>query len=189
MRHQDSTRKPAPGHWDTGRIEAVVQGEYRVSRDADVILSTVLGSCVSACIFDPVAKLGGMNHFLLPGENASGKIELKYGAMSMELLINELLKAGARRSEMKVKLFGGARVSAAFSDIGQKNVTFARSYLKQEGFEIVSESLGGKQARRLHFRPSTGAARLVLLPPTEAPPERRQVSPAGAKLDLGIELF
>ncbi|ARE41759.1 Chemotaxis protein CheD [Rhodovulum sp. P5] len=182
-------RTTARSEWDTGRIVPVVQGEYRVSRDADVILSTVLGSCIAACVFDPVAKLGGMNHFLLPGDDGEGKTELKYGAMSMELLINELLKAGARRTEMKVKLFGGARVSAAFKDIGEKNVIFARSYLKREGFEVVSESLGGQQARRLHFRPATGAARLVLLPPTEAPAERTPPRPPKAKPDLGITLF
>jgi len=189
MTSQFSARPAAPQDWSTGRVEAVVQGEYRVSRDETVILSTVLGSCVSACIFDTVAKIGGMNHFLLPGDTSAGSTELKYGAMAMELLINDMLKAGARRPNMKVKLFGGARVSSAFSDIGDKNVVFATSYMKREGFEVVAQSLGGKQARRLHFRPTTGAARLVLLPPTEAPPERRQAAPKRESADIGITLF
>ncbi|GAA0289418.1 chemotaxis protein CheD [Rhodovulum strictum] len=181
---------PNPGQpdWPNHRIQAVIQGEYRVSRDPDVVLSTILGSCVSACIYDPVARVGGMNHFLLPGDDGLNKSEVKYGAMAMELLINELLKSGALRSQLKVKLFGGARVSSAFSDIGEKNVIFARSYLRREGFEVLSESLGGQQARRLHFRPATGAARLVMLPPTEAPPERRPSRPA-PKQDPGITLF
>ncbi|MBL3595473.1 chemotaxis protein CheD [Rhodovulum sulfidophilum] len=187
MTQQSPSRTPDKDAWPS-RVHSVVQGEYHVSRDPDIVLSTVLGSCVAACIFDPRVGLGGMNHFLLPGDAASGSTELKYGAMAMELLINELFKAGARRSDMKVKLFGGARVSAAFRDIGARNVDFARSYIRREGFEIVSESLGGMQARRLHFRPVTGAARLVLLPPTEAPPEKR-ISLPKAKTDIDITLF
>lgn len=179
---------PARPDWSGNRIEPVIQGEYRVSRDPEIVLSTVLGSCVSACIFDPAARVGGMNHFLLPGCEGSNASELKYGAMAMELLINELLKSGAARSRLRVKLFGGARVSASFSDIGEKNVIFARAYIQREGFQVVAESLGGHQARRLHFRPATGAARLVMLPPTEAPPERRAPRPA-PKPETGITLF
>jgi len=180
--------RPSQADWPSHRILPVIQGEYRVSRDADAVLSTVLGSCVSACIYDPVARVGGMNHFLLPGDEGANKTELKYGAMAMELLINELLKAGALRGQIRVKLFGGARVPSSFTDIGEKNVIFARSYMRREGFEVVSESLGGRQARRLHFRPATGAARLVMLPPTEAPPERLPPRPAATR-DPGITLF
>lgn len=187
MTQQSPTKTPDKDAWPS-RIHAVVQGEYHVSRDANIVLSTVLGSCVAACLYDPRAGIGGMNHFLLPGDTESGSTELKYGAMAMELLINDLLKAGARRSELKVKLFGGARVSSAFRDIGAKNVEFARSYIRREGFEVESESLGGQQARRLHFRPVTGAARLVLLPPTEAPAERR-APPPKPKADTDITLF
>ncbi|SIO03095.1 chemotaxis protein CheD [Rhodovulum sp. ES.010] len=183
-----TTAATAGGDWPAHRVEAVVQGEYRISREPDTVLSTVLGSCVSACLFDPVAGVGGMNHFLLPGDTSARSSELKYGAMAMELLINELLKAGALRSRMQAKLFGGARVSAAFGDIGEKNVIFARSYMAREGFDVVSESLGGLQARRLHFRPATGAARLVMLPPAEAPPERRPARQP-ANTDRGITLF
>lgn len=179
---------PDQADWPSHCIQPLIQGEYRVSRDPEIVLSTVLGSCVSACIFDPVARVGGMNHFLLPGVEGSNQSELKYGAMAMELLINDLLKQGAARSQLRVKLFGGARMSASFSDIGEKNVIFARAYLQREGFQVVAESVGGQQARRLHFRPATGAARLVMLPPTEAPPERRPPRPI-AKPDTGITLF
>ncbi|MEM8881353.1 MAG: chemotaxis protein CheD [Pseudomonadota bacterium] len=153
-------------------IVAVVQGEYRISRDKDVVLSTVLGSCVAACIFDTDIGIGGLNHFLLPGDKRSGQVELKYGSMAMELLINELLKAGARRSGMKVKLYGGARISAGLSDIGAKNIAFARDYVRREGFPVVDESLGGTQARRIHFRPVNGEVRLNLVAPTQAPTEK-----------------
>lgn len=154
------------------RIVAVVQGEYRISREASDVMSTVLGSCVAACIFDVDSKIGGLNHFLLPGDSRGGSAELKYGSMAMELLINELLKAGARRSSMKVKLYGGARISAGLSDIGAKNIEFARNYVRREGFPVVDESLGGNQARRIHFRPTTGDVKLNLVAPTQAPKER-----------------
>lgn len=156
------------------QIVAVVQGEYRVSKDPSVLMSTVLGSCVAACIFDLETGLGGLNHFLLPGDKRGGGVELKYGSMAMELLINELLKAGARRSSMKVKLYGGARISAGLSDVGSKNIAFARDYVRREGFPVVDESLGGTQARRIHFRPTTGDVKLNLVAPTQAPAERVQ---------------
>ena len=154
------------------RIVSVVQGEYRISKDADVVMSTVLGSCVAACIYDPDVGIGGLNHFLLPGDSRGGSAELKYGSMAMELLINELLKAGARRSGMKVKLYGGARISAGLSDIGAKNIEFARNYVRREGFRVVDESLGGTQARRIHFRAVSGDVKLNLVAPTQAPAER-----------------
>lgn len=154
------------------RVIAVVQGEYRISREKDVVLSTVLGSCVAACIYDAEQGIGGLNHFLLPGDKRGGGVELKYGSMAMELLINELLKAGARRTGMKVKLFGGARISAGLSDVGQKNIAFAKDYVRREGFPVVDESLGGTQARRIHFRPTTGDVKLNLVAPTQAPAER-----------------
>ena len=156
----------------------VVQGEYRISKDRNVVMSTVLGSCVAACIFDPECGIGGLNHFLLPGDNKSGSAELKYGSMAMELLINELLKSGARRSTMKVKLYGGARISAGLSDIGSKNVTFARDYVRREGFPVIDESLGGTQARRIYFRPTTGDVRLTMVAPAEAPREKPARKPA-----------
>ncbi|MBF9035126.1 chemotaxis protein CheD [Rhodobacterales bacterium HKCCE2091] len=154
------------------RTVAVVQGEYHISRDPSVVLSTVLGSCVSACIYDADGGIGGLNHFLLPGDERGGSAEMKYGSMAMELLINEMLKAGARRTNLKVKLYGGGRITAGLSDIGAKNIDFARGYCRREGFPVVSESLGGTQARRIHFRPSTGEVRLTLVAQTQAPKER-----------------
>lgn len=167
------------------RIIGVVQGEYRISKEADVVMSTVLGSCVAACIYDPETKIGGLNHFLLPGDNRGGGVELKYGSMAMELLINELLKAGARRTGMKVKLFGGGRISAGLSDVGAKNIAFARDYVRREGFPVVDESLGGTQARRIHFRPTTGEVKLNLVAPTQAPVEA-PAAPRKPKQDITL---
>jgi len=139
----------------------IVQGEYRVTDDPNVVVSTLLGSCVAACIRDPVAGVGGMNHFLLPGEDAkshSAEVE-RYGDYLMELLVNGLMKKGAQRDRLEAKLFGGARMMTGLSDIGQKNAEFAERYLKYEGIKLVSKDLGGQQGRRLQYWPVSGRAR------------------------------
>ena len=102
----------------------LIQGEYRVVDCEHTVVSTILGSCVSACLRDPVAGIGGMNHFLLPGSNESEGVQ--YGAYAMEVLINALLKSGARRDRLEAKLFGGARMVKGLIDIGQQNALFAR---------------------------------------------------------------
>src|SRR5262249_19029290 len=110
----------------------VVQGEFKVSTSPDVMLTTVLGSCVAACMRDPAAGVGGMNHFLLPGVLAGEGADLERGVHAMELLINALLQAGARRDRLEAKLFGGARMMKNLSDIGAKNSVFASEFLRQE---------------------------------------------------------
>ncbi len=139
----------------------IVQGEYRVSDDPHVVVSTLLGSCVAACIRDPFAGVGGMNHFLLPGEDArsySHEAE-RYGDYLMELLVNGLMKQGAHRERLEAKLFGGARMMQGLSDIGQKNAEFAERYLKYEGITLVGKDLGGKRGRRIQYWPVSGRAR------------------------------
>lgn len=149
----------------------ILPGEFYVSNQGELI-STVLGSCVSACIRDPVAGVGGMNHFMLPmNKGGVNSITIKnsdaarYGNYAMEVLINELLKAGAKRRNLEVKLFGGGRVlaSMASSDIGSKNIEFARSYLYEEGLRIVSEDLGDVFPRKVLYYPDTGRVRLKKL--------------------------
>lgn len=142
------------------QLQNIVQGEFRVSSDPSVVFSTVLGSCVSACIYDPQAAVGGMNHFLLPESKDDRQKNIKYGSMAMELLINEMLKLGAQKQSMCAKLFGGARVATLASDVGERNIQFARDYMQRESVSIVSESLGGKDARRLQFKPTSGHARM-----------------------------
>lgn len=137
----------------------VVQGEYSVSADPTVVMSTVLGSCISVCLYDDVAAVGGMNHFLLAGQKDSGNNDLKYGVNAMELLINKVLRAGGNRSDLKAKLFGGARMTEHARDIGHSNGVFAKEFLQREGIPCVSQSLGGEMARRVQFVPTTGAAR------------------------------
>lgn len=147
-----------------GRPNAVhvIQGEYAVSDQADAVLCTLLGSCVSACIRDPEAGVGGLNHFLLPeGEGPSGN--LSYGVNAMELLINDLLRRNARRDRLEAKLFGGARMIKTAIDIGAQNARFARGFLAAEGIPVTGESLGGVRARRIEFWPVTGRIRQQLI--------------------------
>lgn len=137
----------------------VIQGEFRVASSPEVMLTTILGSCVAACLFDPDAGVGGMNHFLLPGDGEGGADDLRYGVNSMELLINALLSGGARRGALRGKLFGGAEIVAGLSDVGGKNAAFAAKFLEKEGIPCVGGSLGGRHARRIQFWPATGRAR------------------------------
>ena len=146
------------------RTSYIVQGEYRVSRDPAEVLSTVLGSCVAVCLWDPAAKVGGMNHFLLPAAPGQGDAKmLRYGAHAMEVLINEVLKLGARRKALQAKLFGGANVTDALGPIGQANASFALTYLSDEDIPCIATSLGGTQARRIVFRPVTGHVRQLIV--------------------------
>lgn len=143
----------------------VVQGEYMVSDQSDTILTTILGSCVSTCICDPVARVGGMNHFLLPEGGAGQGQQFRYGLYAMELLINGLLKKGANRNRLEAKLFGGAAMSDGLSNIGAANGAFAVRFLSDEGIRCVAQSLGGRLARRVRFSPTTGHAQQMLLQP------------------------
>lgn len=149
----------------TRRI-TIIQGEYRVTDDPNVYFTTILGSCVSACIRDPEARVGGLNHFLLPGDAeraASGKDSERYGVYLMELLINGLMQKGARRGRLEAKLFGGARTMSGLSDIGALNRSFAEDFLHNEGIRIVGGNLGGDKGRRIEYWPVTGRARQILL--------------------------
>jgi len=151
------------GSNNSEQIIHVVQGEYNFSDDPNVTLSTVLGSCVAACIRDPVANIGGMNHFLLPGGREHESDSVMYGVQAMELLINALMKCGCKKNRLEAKLFGGARMMEGLSDIGAQNSEFARAFLAKERISCISESLGGIRARRIRFWPVSGRARQLLL--------------------------
>ena len=168
----------------------IIQGEYQVSGDPRVVFTTILGSCVAACIHDPVARVGGLNHFLLPGESESEG--LRYGAYAMELLVNGLLQRGARRERMEAKLFGGACVQAGLSNIGELNAVFAETFLEREGIALASKSLRGFQARRIQYWPVAGRARQLLVPPTDMSAfrqERPAPKPQAVSTAGEVELF
>jgi chemotaxis protein CheD len=190
--------EPASFHGDPAASKRihVVQGEFAVTADPEVMLGTILGSCVAACVRDRLAGVGGMNHFLLPGEKgeaAAGPGGLRYGVQSMELLLNALYRMGARRERLEVKLFGGARVIDGLSDIGLQNAEFAERFLAAEGIRTLGGSLRGDQARRIQFWPVSGRLRQMALIDQgrqilEA--ERVRPVPAPAPADDGeLELF
>ena len=140
----------------------IVQGEAKASADPRVEMSTILGSCVATCLFDPVARIGGMNHFLLaepPAHVRNQAFDSDYGLYLMELLINEMLGLGARKNRMRARLYGGANLNPDLSPIGIANAAFARQFLERESITKVFEDLEGTQARRIQFRPAGGQVR------------------------------
>lgn len=167
--------RPEPNVRDRYTFVHVVQGEYAVSDQPDTILTTILGSCVSTCICDPVARVGGMNHFLLPDSGPGNGQQFRYGLYAMELLINGLLKKGASKDRLEAKLFGGATMNDGLGRIGAANAAFAQRFLSDEGIRCVAQSLGGTRARRVRFTPTTGHAQQLIVQPdalTPQPPPR-----------------
>ncbi len=136
----------------------VLPGEYYVSTD-DMVIMTVLGSCIAACIWDTRARVGGMNHFMLPDGDMVGGSG-RYGSYAMELLINEMMKLGARRESMQAKVFGGGQVMASFTamNVGERNTEFVMNYLQTERIPIVSKDVLDIYPRKVCFFPSTGKA-------------------------------
>ena len=139
-------------------------GEHRAV-DEPMILSTLLGSCISACLYDPLAGVSGMNHFLLANRRYARNMPLsqteagRYGINSMELLINDLLKLGATRSRLRAKVFGGSTFSTSNEDIlmcvGEVNQRFIREFLALERIPVEAEDTGGKLGRVIHFHTDT----------------------------------
>jgi chemotaxis protein CheD len=149
----------------------LLPGEYYVT-DAKEMIVTVLGSCVSACIRDPLRGIGGMNHFMLPAsqqqENDGWRIgavstAARYGNYAMELLINTLLKHGGNRTQLEVKIVGGGKILAHMTDIGQRNIAFVRTYLRTEGLRLVAEDVGDVYPRKVYYYPGSGKVRMQKL--------------------------
>ena len=176
----------------------ILPGEYHVTTE-NIVLVTLLGSCVTACIRDTASGIGGMNHFLLPDTGNKldpGSDSARYGAYAMEVLINQLTKMGAQRRRFEAKVFGGANVLAGLkqNNVGRRNADFVIEFLTTEGIPIIARDLGGNHARKVAYFPATGEARLKRL--IEATPEtlldaekryRRQLSDGPISGD--IELF
>lgn len=164
----------------------ITQGERAVGTEDGQIISTILGSCVSCCLWDPVAKVGGMNHMLLTvSASSSGACNLA-GINAMELLINDVLKLGGRRDRLQAKAFGGARMVEGLSDIGRANCEFTLDYLEKEGIHCQGQSLGGVAARHIMFWPSTGRALQKVRFDEVVPDEKLSTVP---ECGNGLELF
>jgi chemotaxis protein CheD len=140
---------------------------------------------------DPIARVGGMNHFLLPGEQERERMMQaeRYGVHLMELLVNDLLKRGARRDRLETKLFGGGQMIEGLVDIGRMNAGFAERFLKNEGINYIGGSLGGNRGRRVEFWPVSGRARQIFMagPPKQVEPPKPP--PTRAPQDGAVEFF
>lgn len=149
----------------------ILPGEFYVSVSGELI-TTVLGSCVSACIRDRKTGIGGMNHFMLPTDikrNSSSwndtpvNMQTRYGNIAMERLINVILASGGKRSNLEIKLFGGGKVLQIDTDIGGKNIEFVKQYLITEGLKTAAEDVGGIYPRKVLYFPKTGRVRVKKL--------------------------
>lgn len=193
-------------YWDAreNAVMARVQpGEFYVGRGEEIAL-TILGSCVSACIYLPRFRIGGMNHFMLP-EGQRGDQDrwnrldktaasTRYGNFAMERLINELIKAGARRDELEVKLVGGGRMWSSHTDVGSRNIAFVQEYLRTERLRVVASDVGGDHARRVHYHLGTGKLRVLKLTSTSvnevrAAEERYKATVEKEPVGGDVELF
>lgn len=161
-----------PADFSRGVVTTVHQGDCLVSEKDEITFSTVLGSCISACVRDGAAGIGGMNHFLLATQSGSARDAFgesaRYGAFAMEQLINMVLTRGTgRKANLEFKVFGGGNIHAGMNDVGLKNIEFVRTFLLNEGYAIASEDMGGTYARRVMFKPHSGRAFVKRLDSTD----------------------
>jgi chemotaxis protein CheD len=176
----------------------ILPGQYHSAR-AEGAITTVLGSCVSTCLWDPVERIGGMNHFMLPGDTASAgspwAASARFGVYAMEVLINEMIRLGADRRRMIAKVFGGAQLLAGFErlDVGAKNSEFVLDFLRVEGIRVAAQDLLGVCPRKVHFFIDSGKVqvkRLSLTPnETVQKREREYLSRLAARSSGEIEIF
>ncbi len=176
----------------------ILPGEFYVTNTNERI-ETILGSCISACVRDPVSGVGGMNHFMLPmDKNSAGNAELsdanRYGNYAMENLVNALLKQGAKRERLEFKIFGGGRIMSSQTNIGWYNIGFVFDYVYTEGYKVVSQDIGDIFPRKILYYPNSGRARVKRLNAVNtqslAAEENNYINNIGSKPVGGdVELF
>jgi chemotaxis protein CheD len=170
------------------RRVSIIQGENHVASEPDVLIGTLLGSCIAVCLHDAQARIGGMNHFLLGEPSAATRNNAQelqqYGIHAMELLINAMMQRGAARSRLRAHLYGGGNIVRGLGAIGSSNAKFALRFMATEGIEIGHTDMGGNQARRVEFMPFLGKVRSWLVA------EPIPVAPSSAPASSGdLELF
>jgi chemotaxis protein CheD len=172
----------------------ILPGEYFVYAE-DIVITTTLGSCVAACIYDRAMGIGGMNHFMLP-DDQDGTASGRFGAFAMELLINELLKRGARRNALEAKIFGGGQVMKSFvtMNVGERNVDFVTRFLAAERIPVIAKDVLDVYPRKVCLFPKSGRVLCKRLPAThgalfevEESRSRRQAAKVASGGD--VELF
>ena len=159
-------------HFKTYAVK-LMAGEYFVHDGDDILLTTTLGSCIATCLWDPETRVGGMNHFMLPGGDVSSG---RYGSYAMELLLIEMMKRGARRETLEAKVFGGGQMIQGVDsmNIGERNTAFAVDHLKTERIPIVARDVLGGCARKVCFLPATGKVMVKrLIPHNRQAPQAR----------------
>lgn len=163
----DPERRSYASRGPGATVVKVAPGEHYVTAARDEMIVTVLGSCVAACIRDPVAHVGGLNHFMLPastnGSWGGVNESLRYGNFAMERLINDILVRGGHRRRLEIKVFGGANVLNVSTAIGRQNAEFVEAYLEAEGLPIAASHLYGLNPRRIHYYPFTGEVQMLEL--------------------------
>lgn len=167
------------------RPHNITQGEYAVCRGQDKVITTLLGSCVCACLWDSGAGIGGMNHILLP-RRARAIDRLSTGANEMEILINKLLVMGGQKAHLQAKVFGGAHLSDKLGNFGASNISFVMSFLKNEGIPVIASDTGGCQGRLIRFWPASGLAQVKRCIDVN---EDEFVDLKARKPKAGVELF
>jgi chemotaxis protein CheD len=142
-------------------VHFLYPAELYVSKSSYQI-NTILGSCVSVCLFDPILKIGGMNHYMLPYWNGQGLASPKYGNIAIEKLIDKMISLGCNKNNLKAKIFGGGEVietQVVQFHIGTRNIEVARQSLEERKIPIISSSVGGKLGRKIEFLTLTGDVR------------------------------
>jgi chemotaxis protein CheD len=162
----------------------ISQGEFAIGGGGAEVITTLLGSCVSACLWDPYRGIGGMNHVLFTDTHTRAAEMFGHGVNGMELLINGLQRRGVDRRCLQAKVFGGAVMIDGLSDAGLRNGQFVIDFLAREGIEHVGGDLGGHRARRLEFWPGTGRARIKLVDEVAPLAPRRPVIDPGHDVEL-----
>lgn len=143
----------------------ILPGEYYVTSNQEVV-TTVLGSCISVCVYDPVNLIGGMNHFMLPSGNSDNDImsqSFRYGDVAMEKLVNVILRHGGNKTELIFKAFGGGQIIKNMTSIGQRNISFLHKFMTMEGYKLSASDLGGPHPRKVVFNPLDGKVKLKRL--------------------------
>jgi len=143
----------------------ILPGEYYVTSNQEVV-TTVLGSCISVCVYDPVNSIGGMNHFMLPSGTSDNDImsqSFRYGDVAMEKLVNVILRHGGNKAELIFKAFGGGQIIKNMTSIGQRNISFLHKFMTMEGYKLSASDLGGPHPRKVVFNPLDGKVKLKRL--------------------------
>ena len=145
------------------RRVSIIQGEIHVATEPDILIGTLLGSCIAICLYDAAARIGGMNHFLLAKPTAHACIRdtdrRRYGNHATEHVIDEMVRKGAARTRLRAHMYGGADILAGFGASGSRNAAFAGRFIAAQGFEVGRTGLGGTAARRIEFLPHLGKVR------------------------------